>query len=211
MAPVTASRVDRARLAAAVRELLAAIGEDPSRPGLRETPERVAELYADLFSGVSTDPVEELADGLEEGHSELVILRHIPFYSMCEHHLLPFQGVAHVAYLPNNRIVGFGKLARVVQTCARRPQLQERFTTQIADTLDEGLRPRGIVVVVEATHLCLAMRGVKLSGVGVVTIAARGLYAASAAARAEVLALLPHGQISGNGEELTPGIDRAIP
>lgn len=193
MASVAAiSRIDRARVAAAVRELLAAIGEDPDRPGLNGTPDSVAELYAELFAGVGTDPTAELADGLEEGHSELVILRDIPFHSMCEHHLLPFSGVAHVAYLPGERIVGLGKLARVVQACAKRPQLQERLTAQIADALDEGLQPRAVAVVVEASHLCLAMRGVKLGGTSVVTTAMRGLYATSQAARSEVLSLLPH-------------------
>ena len=188
-----APKIDRGRVAAAVRELLLALGENPSRAELRETPERVAELYAEIFSGIGADPVDELADSLEEGHTGLVMLRDIPFHSMCEHHLLPFSGVAHVAYLPDKRIVGLGKLARVVQACARRPQLQERLTTDIAETLERGLQPRAVAVVVEASHLCVAMRGVKIEGTSVLTTAMRGRYATSPEERTEVLTLLSRG------------------
>ena len=186
------SRVDGARIEKAVLELIRAIGEDPQREGLRGTPGRVAEMYAELFRGMGQDPREELKTEFEEGHREMVILRDIPFYSMCEHHLLPFYGVAHLGYIPNQngRVVGASKLARVVDTLARRPQLQERLTRQIAETIEEALQPDGVAVVVEAEHLCMVMRGIKKPGSSIITSATRGLFRRKAATRAEFLSLL---------------------
>jgi len=188
------SRVDEARIEKAVLELIRAIGEDPQREGLRGTPGRVAEMYAELFRGMGQDPREELKTEFEEGHREMVILRDIPFYSMCEHHLLPFYGVAHLGYIPNQngRVVGASKLARVVDTLARRPQLQERLTRQIAETIEEALQPDGVAVVVEAEHLCMVMRGIKKPGSSIITSATRGLFRRKAATRAEFLSLLRH-------------------
>ena len=188
------SRVDGARIEKAVLELIRAIGEDPQREGLRGTPGRVAEMYAELFRGMGQDPREELKTEFEEGHREMVILRDIPFYSMCEHHLLPFYGVAHLGYIPNQngRVVGASKLARVVDTLARRPQLQERLTRQIAETIEEALQPDGVAVVVEAEHLCMVMRGIKKPGSSIITSATRGLFRRKAATRAEFLSLLRH-------------------
>ena len=187
-------RVDGARIEKAVLELIRAIGEDPQREGLRGTPGRVAEMYAELFRGMGQDPREELKTEFEEGHREMVILRDIPFYSMCEHHLLPFYGVAHLGYIPNQngRVVGASKLARVVDTLARRPQLQERLTRQIAETIEEALQPDGVAVVVEAEHLCMVMRGIKKPGSSIITSATRGLFRRKAATRAEFLSLLRH-------------------
>ncbi len=185
---------NRRKIEAAVRQIIEAIGEDPSREGLVETPGRVAEMYAELFGGIGVDPAEELAVGFEEGHQELVVLRDIPFYSMCEHHLLPFYGVAHVGYIPNGRVVGISKLARVVDILARRPQLQERLTSQVADTIVRGLRPEGVAVVIEATHLCMTMRGVKKPDARVVTSAMRGIFHRSVATRAEFMALIRNGK-----------------
>ncbi len=184
------SEENRRKIEAAVRQIIEAIGEDPSREGLVETPGRVAEMYAELFGGIGVDPVEELAVGFEEGHQELVVLRDIPFYSNCEHHLLPFYGVAHVGYIPKGRVVGISKLARVVEILARRPQLQERLTSQVADTIVRGLQPEGAAVVIEATHLCMTMRGVKKSNTTVVTSAMRGSFHRSAPTRAEFMNLI---------------------
>jgi GTP cyclohydrolase I len=183
----------QARIEAAVREILAAVGEDPDREGLRDTPARIADLYAELFSGLGADPVEVLSGGFEEGHQELVVLKDIPFYSTCEHHLLPFYGVAHVGYIPKGRVVGIGRLAQVVEILARRPQLQERLTTQVADSIVRGLRPQGVAVVVEATHLCMTMRGVKKPNARVVTSAMRGIFHRSPPTRAEFMALIREG------------------
>ena len=166
--------VDKARTEAAVRETLIALGDDPDRPGLRDTPRRVAETYAEIFGGMTTNAIEVLRVGFDEGHDEMVILRDISFYSMCEHHLLPFHGVAHVAYIPNGRVVGVSKIARLVDVIARRPQLQERLTCQIADTLMAALQPDGAAVSVEAEHLCMTMRGIKKPGSLMVTSAMRG-------------------------------------
>ena len=184
--------VDESRVEKAIRELILAIGEDPQREGLRDTPRRVGEMYAELFRGLDADPKEELTIGFEEGHREMVILRDIPFYSMCEHHLLPFYGVAHVGYIPNEngRVVGASKLARVVDILARRPQLQERLTSQIADSIVEALQPEGAAVIVEAEHLCMVMRGIKKPGSFIITSAMRGLFRRRAATRAEFLSLL---------------------
>jgi GTP cyclohydrolase I len=177
----------------AIADLLRAIGEDPSREGLRETPRRVAEMYAEVLGGLHEDPAELLDVTFDERHEEMIILRDIPFYSMCEHHLLPFSGIAHVAYIPRGRIVGISKLARVVDSLARRPQVQERLTSQIADLIEERLKPRGVAVVVKADHLCMTMRGIKKPGSTVVTSATRGGFRARQATRMEFLALLNGG------------------
>ncbi|MBI2831540.1 MAG: GTP cyclohydrolase I FolE [Chloroflexi bacterium] len=183
---------DEGSIKEAIASIIKAIGEDPSREGLVGTPQRVAEMYAELFSGLNMDPREELTVGYEEGHREMVIVRDIPFYSMCEHHLLPFYGVVHVGYIPNSdgRIVGISKLARVVEIIARRPQLQERMTTQIADAIVEALSPYGVVVVVQAEHMCMIMRGVKKPGSTIVTSALRGAFHAHPETRAEFFSLL---------------------
>jgi GTP cyclohydrolase I len=183
---------DLARIAAAVRELLAAVGEDPEREGLRRTPERVARMYAEIFSGVGKDPAEHLSVTFEAEHDELVLLRDIQLYSVCEHHLLPWVGRAHVAYIPgeDGRVTGLSKLARLVEGYARRPQVQERLTSQVADTLMRALAPRGALVVIEAEHLCMSMRGVRKPGTITVTSAVRGHFLTSAAARAEVLGFI---------------------
>ena len=177
---------------AAVTSIIKAIGEDPNREGLRGTPGRVAQMYAELFMGLGKDPQEELAIGFEEGHREMVVVKDIPFYSMCEHHLLPFYGVAHIGYVPNaeGRVVGISKLARVVEIVARRPQLQERMTTEIADAIVDGLKPEGVVVVIQAEHLCMMMRGIKKPGSNVITSAIRGLFQRRPASRAEFFSLI---------------------
>jgi GTP cyclohydrolase I len=180
----------RERIARAVREILEAIGEDPNREGLVDTPRRIADMYGEIFAGIGVDPVGELAVGFEEGHQELVLLKDIPFYSSCEHHLLPFYGLAHVAYIPNGRIVGISKLARVIEVLASRPQVQERLTSQVADTIVRGLAPTGVAVVIEATHLCMTMRGVRKPGARVVTSAMRGAFRRSVASRTEIMALI---------------------
>ena len=183
---------DEAKIKAAVVSIIAAIGEDPNREGLVGTPERVAEMYAELFMGLGKDPKEELTVGFEIGHREMVVLRDIPFYSMCEHHLLPFYGVAHIGYIPNKegRIVGISKLARVVEIIAKRPQIQERMTTQIADAIDEAIRPEGVAVVIQAEHLCMIMRGIKKPGSNVITSALRGIFKRKAASRAEFFSII---------------------
>jgi GTP cyclohydrolase I len=192
--PNHAGRIDVARIRAAVSELLAAIGEDPGRPGLIDTPDRVAESYSDFFSGIGEDPLAHLADTetLEEaGHreGELVIMRGIDFRSMCEHHLLPFIGVAHIAYLPRAKVVGLGKLPRVVETLASRPQLQERLTEQVADAIETGLDALGVLVVLDAAHGCVNSRGTRQSRSTTVTLASRGALT-DPAARAEAIALI---------------------
>ncbi len=183
---------DEAKIRRAVTDIIEAIGEDPNREGLLGTPGRVAEMYAELFAGMNKDPREELAVGFEMGHREMVILRDIPFYSMCEHHLLPFYGVAHIGYIPNSdgRIVGISKLARVVEIVANRPQVQERMTTEIADAIDQGIKPAGVAVVIQAEHLCMIMRGIKKPGSNVVTSAIRGAFRGRAASRAEFFSLI---------------------
>jgi len=182
--------VQVAEIEDAFRAVLSAIGENPAREGLVTTPTRIAELYAELFSGLSEDPLAELTSGFEEGHQEMVVLRDITFYSMCEHHFLPFHGVAHVGYIPRGRVVGVSKLARVVEILAKRPQIQERLTTQIADTLKDGLEPAGVAVVLKAEHLCMTMRGVKKPGSTVVTSAMRGLFRKDPRTRGEFLSLV---------------------
>ena len=176
----------------AVTTMIKAIGEDPKREGLLGTPERVAEMYAELFVGLDMDPKKELSVDFEEGHREMIILRDIPFYSMCEHHLLPFYGVAHVGYIPNaeGRVVGASKLARVVEIVARRPQLQERMTTQIVEAMVDGIHPDGAGVVIQAEHLCMIMRGIKKPGSSIETSALRGSFRSKPTTRAEFISLL---------------------
>ena len=183
---------EEAAIRQAMTDIIKAIGEDPSREGLKDTPQRVAEMYAELFEGVARDPRAELEVGFELGHREMVVLKDIPFYSMCEHHLLPFFGVAHVGYIPNavGRIVGISKLARVVETIARRPQVQERMTTDIADAIAEGIKAVGVAVVVQAEHLCMVMRGIKKPGSNVITSAIRGSFHSNPASRAEFFSLI---------------------
>lgn len=185
----SASDVDLERIAAAVREILAAVGEDPDREGLSETPMRVARMYAELFSGLKGDPTEHLRTAFTEQYDELVVLKDISFNSMCEHHLMPFEGVAHIAYLPDGKVVGISKLARVVDAFARRPQLQERLTNQIADLLMERLAAKGVAVILKATHTCMTCRGVKKPGSLMVTSALRGRCKADARTRQEVMTL----------------------
>jgi GTP cyclohydrolase I len=184
--------IDAAKIERAVAELIEAIGDDRHREGLRDTPRRVADMYAELFSGMEQDPREVLTVGFEEGHREMVVFRAIPFYSMCEHHLLPFFGTAHLGYIPNKngRVVGASKLARTVEILARRPQLQERLTRQIADAMMEALQPDGAGVIVEAEHLCMTMRGIKKPGSNIITSATRGLFRTRPATRAEFLSLV---------------------
>lgn len=182
--------VDNERVRAAVRAILEAVGEDPQREGLRETPRRVAEMYGELFAGLAIDPREFLRVGFEERHDQMVILKDIPFYSLCEHHLLPFLGTVHIGYVPDGRVAGLSKLARVVDAYARRPQLQERLTSQVADCILETLKPDGVAVVLEAEHLCLSFRGVRMPGVRVVTSAVRGEFKRSALSRSEFLSLV---------------------
>ncbi|MBK8915589.1 MAG: GTP cyclohydrolase I FolE [Phycisphaerales bacterium] len=183
--------VDQPRIEAAVREILLAIGEDPRRDGLADTPRRVARAYCELFGGLREDAGRHLARTFEHDSDELVIVGGIPFASMCEHHMLPFMGHAHLAYLPaNGRVVGLSKLARTVDVFARRPQMQERLSRQIADALEEHLRPRGVCVVLEAEHLCMRLRGACKPGAVTRTLAVRGVYRDDAAARAEVLGLM---------------------
>ena len=183
---------DAARVEAAVRELLSAVGEDPEREGLRETPARVARMYAEVFAGLHTDPADLLIPFFDEGHDELVIVKDIAVQSFCEHHLLPWIGTAAVGYLPGTtgKITGLSKLARLVDLYAKRPSLQERLTAQVADALVERLDPRGVIVVVEAEHLCMSMRGVRKPGARTVTSAVRGALKDSAVTRAEAMSLI---------------------
>lgn len=183
--------MDIARIADAVKEILSAIGEDPEREGLQETPQRVARMYAEIFSGLESDPREHLKRFREPGNEEIVMVRDIPLYSMCEHHLIPFIGRAHIAYIPRDgMVIGLSKLARIVDTFARKPQLQERLTSQIADFLYEELKPLGVAVVIEAEHLCMTMRGARASGAQTQTSAMRGSMRSDARTRTEVLSLL---------------------
>lgn len=183
---------DHQRAAAAVRELLLACGEDPDRQGLVDTPARVARAYEEMFAGLYTNPDEVLSTTFDEGHDELVLVKDIPMYSTCEHHLVPFHGVAHVGYIPGSsgRVTGLSKLARVVDLYAKRPQVQERLTGQVADALMRRLDPRGVIVVIEAEHLCMAMRGIRKPGSTTTTSAVRGQFKTSAPSRAEALALI---------------------
>ena len=187
--------VDKPRIERAVREILIAIGEDPDREGVLGTPERVADAYEYLFAGLSEDPTRHLEIGFMEDARDMVLVRDIPLYSICEHHLIPFVGKAHVGYAPNGRVVGLSKLARLVEGYARRPQLQEQLTAQIADALYENLGSQGSMVVIEAEHLCMTARGVQKSGSITVTSAVRGIYAEDETLRAETMALISRGQL----------------
>ena len=184
--------VDRERIERAVREILEAIGEDPERDGLQATPSRVARMYEEVFAGLHEDPTRHLTTTFEAGHDEMVMVRDIPFTSLCEHHLVAFTGKAHVAYIPGDdgRITGLSKLARVVEGYARRPQVQERLTTQVAEAMAEALSPKGVLVVMEAEHLCMSMRGVRKPGAVTVTSAVRGLFRDNPATRAEAMSFI---------------------
>lgn len=181
--------VDHARVQSLIKELLEAIGEDPNRDGLLGTPRRVADMYVELFEGLEAEPGDHLKVTFEAGHDEMVMVRDIPFTSLCEHHLVPFMGLAHVAYLPGpeGRIAGLSKMARLVEGYARRLQVQERMTTQIVEAMERELKPRGSIVVLEAEHFCMSMRGVKKAGSTTVTSAVRGVFRDDAAYRAEAL------------------------
>jgi len=184
--------VDLERIENAVREILSAIGEDPNRDGLLATPSRVARMYAEVFSGLREQPDQHLQVMFEANHDEMVMVRDIALTSMCEHHLVPFIGKAHVAYIPNDdgRVTGLSKLARLVDAYAKRPQVQERLTTQIADELEQTLQPKGVLVIIEAEHLCMSMRGVRKPGASTVTSAVRGLFRSSQATRYEAMRLI---------------------
>ncbi|MFM8173188.1 MAG: GTP cyclohydrolase I FolE [Pirellulaceae bacterium] len=182
--------VDHERIEKAVREILIAVGEDPDREGLLETPARVARMYAEVFSGLRKDPAIHLKRVFTEKYDEVVLVRDIEFCSMCEHHLLPFTGKAHIAYLPNGQVVGLSKLGRLVEEVARRPQVQERMTETIADMLEEHLSARGVAVVLEATHTCMTMRGVRKPGSLCMTSAMRGVFRENLSSRAEVIGLI---------------------
>jgi GTP cyclohydrolase I len=186
--------VDKARVEQAVREILAAVGEDPERDGLQRTPERVAAMYEEIFAGLDDEPARHLTITFEAEHDEMVMVRDIPLFSVCEHHLVPFAGRAHVAYIPgeDGRITGLSKIARLVDGFAKRPQVQERLTTQVADALVDVLAPTGVLVMIEAEHLCMSMRGVKKPGALTVTSAVRGSFKTNAATRAEALELITH-------------------
>lgn len=184
-APVDLPRIERA-----VREILAAVGEDPDREGLLETPARVARMYAELFSGLRAQPGRHLQRVFLEEYDEMVLVRDIAFNSMCEHHLLPFIGVAHIGYLPRGRVVGLSKLARIVEEISRRPQVQERMTHTIADLMDNELHPKGVIVVLEAEHSCMTIRGVKKPGALTITSAVRGLFKSNQSSRAEAMSLI---------------------
>src|SRR5213083_2723259 len=190
----TQSDVDLRRIEKAVREILAAVGEDPSREGLLKTPNRVARAYAELMAGLREEPRSHLKTVFHERYDEVVLLRDISFHSLCEHHLLPFTGRAHVAYLPDGKVVGLSKLARLVEGYARRPQVQERLTTQIADALMEELKPIGAACVIEATHTCMTIRGVEKPGSTMVTSAVRGIFKDNPASRSEILTLMYQSQ-----------------
>jgi GTP cyclohydrolase I len=189
--------IDMERIRRAVEEILLAIGEDPKREGLVRTPHRVAEMYAEVFQGLKQDPGEVLRIGFDENHQEMVIIKDIPFYSMCEHHLLPFHGRAHIGYIPRGRVVGISKLARAVEILARRPQLQERLTSQVADCIMDSIKPSGVGVVIEAEHLCMTMRGIRKPGSVVVTSANRGIFLSRRETRTEFLSLIGGRSING--------------
>ncbi|MCH8206039.1 MAG: GTP cyclohydrolase I FolE [Chloroflexi bacterium] len=182
--------VDREKIEEAMEAIIAAIGEDPGREGLSETPRRVAKMYGDFFSGLSQDPKEVLATVFEEEHQDLVILKDIPFFSICEHHFLPFYGSAHIGYVPNGRVVGASKLARALDILARRPQMQERLTDQLVDAIYDAVHPQGVAAVLRAEHMCVTIRGVEKPGSRIVTSSSRGILRTQARARSEFLALI---------------------
>ncbi len=193
MSAKRSAKVDAERIKKAVSEILSAIGEDVKREGIKETPERVAAMYAELLSGMREDPKEHLRKVFKEDYDEIVLLREIPFYSICEHHLMPFIGTAHVAYLPAGSVLGVSKLARIVDCFARRLQVQERLTDQIADFIMEGLKPRGVAVVLEASHSCMTIRGIKKPGSVMVTSSLRGIFKRDPKSRSEVMSLMHKG------------------
>ena len=183
--------INQKKIEKAVKMILEAIGDDPKRSGIKDTPARVARMYAELFSGLGRDPRKELTVFHEEDHEEMIMVKNIPFYSMCEHHLVPFIGKAHVAYIPTKgRVTGLSKLVRVIECFAKRPQVQERLTSQIADSLMESLKPRGVLIVIEAEHLCMSMRGVKKPGSVTITSAVRGIFRKNSTTKAEAIALI---------------------
>jgi GTP cyclohydrolase I len=188
---MTNNQVDTERIEKAFKEILYAIGEDPTREGLLETPARVARMYQEIFAGLSSDPQEYLNVYFTETHDELVLVKDIPIYSMCEHHFVPFYGKAHVAYIPRGgKVVGISKLARVAESYAKRPQLQERLTSQIADCINNRLNPQGVAVIIEAEHMCMTMRGIRKPGALTVTSAVRGIFQSRPETRAELLSLI---------------------
>jgi GTP cyclohydrolase I len=183
--------VDFKKIKRAVRDILIAVGEDPERQGIKDTPRRIADMYEKMLSGMNSDPEKELEVIFEKEHDEIILLKNIPFYSICEHHMLPFVGKAHVAYIPsNNRVTGLSKLVRVVDMFAKRLQVQERITTDIADVVMKKLEPKGVLVIIEAEHMCMSMRGVKKPGVMTVTSAVRGIFRKNEKTRAEAMALI---------------------
>lgn len=185
--------MDKAKIKKAVKDILEAIGEDPKRDGLKDTPRRVADMYEEIFSGIKSDGGKELRVFFEKEHDEIILLKDIPLYSVCEHHMIPFVGKAHVAYIPDgNRITGLSKIARVVDVFAKRLQVQERLTTEIADTVMKKLKPKGVLVVIEAEHLCMSMRGVNKPGITTTTSAVRGIFRTSHKTRSEALSLIRH-------------------
>ncbi|MFB6467027.1 GTP cyclohydrolase I FolE [Cytobacillus sp. Hz8] len=185
------TNINQTQIEEAIRLILEAVGEDPNREGLLETPKRVAKMYEEIFSGLTIDPKQYFETIFNEDHEELVLIKDIPFYSVCEHHLVPFYGVAHVAYIPQNgRVAGLSKFARAVEAIAHRPQLQERITSTVANTIMETLEPYGVMVIVEAEHMCMTMRGVKKPGAKTVTTAVRGTLAEDSQARAEILSYI---------------------
>ena len=192
--PTHTAEFDLERIQNAVREILLAVGEDPDREGLRETPDRIARMYAELFRGLREDPRIHLRKFFTEEYNEIVLIRDISFESVCEHHFLPFMGTAHVAYLPNGKVIGLSKLARVVESISRRPQVQERMTSQLADLIVHELDARGAAVVIEATHTCMTIRGVRKPGSICTTSAVRGLFKTNPSSRAEVMALINNGR-----------------
>lgn len=196
VAPPSPDGVDQVRIARAVREILEAIGEDPDRDGLQDTPERVARMFAETCSGLHEEPARHLKVTFDAGHDEMIMVRDIPLYSMCEHHLVPFSGHAHVAYIPNvdGRVTGLSKVARLVEGYAHRPQVQERLTTQVADAIENTLQPRGVLVVIEAEHLCMSMRGVRKPGTSTVTSAVRGIFRDDVSARMEAMQFIDSGR-----------------
>ncbi len=185
--------MDKKKIKKAVYDILKAVGEDPDRDGLKNTPERVADMYEEILSGIKRDPAQDLEVFFEKEHDEIILLKDIPLYSICEHHMVPFVGRAHVAYIPDgNRITGLSKIARVVDGFSRRLQVQERLTTEIADTLMRKLKPKGVLVIIEAEHLCMSMRGVKKPGIITTTSAVRGVFRTSQKTRSEALSLIRH-------------------
>ncbi|MCK4852486.1 MAG: GTP cyclohydrolase I FolE [Candidatus Omnitrophica bacterium] len=185
--------MDKKKIRKAVKDILLAVGEDPERDGLKDTPRRVADMYEEILGGINKDVGEEMAVFFEKEHDEIILLKDIPLYSLCEHHMVPFLGRAHVAYIPGeNRITGLSKVARVVDTLSKRLQVQERLTTEIADVLMKRLRPKGVLVIIEAEHLCISMRGVNKPGVTTTTSAVRGIFRSSQKTRSETLALIAH-------------------